>query len=109
LSDKINLVAELVTNGFVTYPHLPISLDTNNYRIRVIPENCRLLALKKSQNKKDLLLRVQESIGKKTTARISIDGLSSEIKIKLRPMEIKTIRISQSSNYSFEKISDDLF
>jgi alpha-mannosidase len=55
------------------YAHLPIGLRANSTALLSLgPANIRLLACKRSWNRKALVVRLQEAIGKKTRAQLKI-------------------------------------
>jgi alpha-mannosidase len=63
------------------------------------PENVRLLACKRSWDGEALVIRVQESCGLQSQARISLKSPKVFIRLKLNPLEIKTIRIEKSGKW----------
>ncbi len=63
------------------------------------PENARLLACKRSWDGEALVVRLQESCGLQSQARISLRSPEVFIRLKLKPLEIKTIRIEKSGKW----------
>lgn len=63
------------------------------------PENARLLACKRSWDGEALVIRVQESCGLQSQARISLMSPEIFIQLNLKPLEIKTIRIEKSGKW----------
>lgn len=79
--------------------HLTVEKSTHSKPVRplalaISATNIRLLALKRSVDKKALILRVQESSGKATRTPISLHKQS--IELHFNPWEIKTIRFEKS-------------
>ncbi len=74
--------------------------------IAISPPSIRLLACKRSDDGKSLIIRLQESSGRKTKARLSVarppDGKRSdpiEIESPFSPFEIKTLRVERSGRW----------
>ncbi len=73
--------------------------------IAIAPPNIRLLACKRSDDGKALVIRLQESAGRKTKARLSVappDGKRSDpivIESAFSPFEIKTLRVERSGRW----------
>jgi hypothetical protein len=63
--------------------------------IDVTPANVRLLALKRSRDGRALVVRMQETMGKRTLGKIEIAGIT-EIQAVFRPFEIVTLRIGRT-------------
>jgi alpha-mannosidase len=89
------------------YAHLPFGKRWRIFRaaaaakkespgpvIDIAPANVRLLALKRSWDGKALVMRLQETLGRRTSGRIGIAGLG-EIRAEFRPFEIVTLRIGR--------------
>ncbi|MCX6560707.1 MAG: hypothetical protein NTZ26_09335 [Candidatus Aminicenantes bacterium] len=78
---------------------------TNAAMITISPPNIRLLACRRSEDGKALIIRVQESAGRKTKARLSVappTGKHSgpiEIETAFSPFEIKTFRVGRSGRW----------
>jgi alpha-mannosidase len=63
--------------------------------IEIAPANVRLLALKRSWDGRTLVVRMQETLGKRTSGRIKIAG-PGDIRAEFRPFEIVTLRIDRA-------------
>ena len=63
--------------------------------IEIAPAGVRLLALKRSWDGQALVVRLQETLGKRTSARLGIAG-AGEIRAEFRPFEIITLRIDRA-------------
>lgn len=63
--------------------------------IDIAPANIRLLALKRSWDGRALVVRLQETLGKRTSGRIGVPG-AGEIRAEFRPFEIVTLRIDRT-------------
>ena len=63
--------------------------------IEIAPSTIRLLALKRSWDGRALIVRLQETQGKRTAGRIKIAGVG-EIRAKFDPFEIVTLRIDRA-------------
>jgi alpha-mannosidase len=92
----------------VVYAHLPFgtfgkksaaALSAKKGRlgsiIEIAPANVRLLALKRSWDGRTLVVRMQETLGKRTSGRIGVAGVG-EIRAEFRPFEIVTLRIDRA-------------
>ncbi len=73
--------------------------------IAMAPPNIRLLACRRSEDGKALVIRLQESVGRKTKACLSVappDGKHSGpivIESEFSPFEIKTLRVDRSGRW----------
>jgi alpha-mannosidase len=63
------------------------------------PESVRLLACKRSEDGKALVLRIAECAGQAARARIALSAPRVEIRASLRPFEIRTIRVERSGRW----------
>ncbi len=63
--------------------------------IDIAPANVRLLALKRSWDGRALVVRMQETLGKRTSGRIGVAG-AVDIQAEFRPFEIVTLRIERT-------------
>jgi len=95
----------------IIYAHLPIGswksektleLETRWNNIDFIstnPQHIRLIACKRSFDRKALILRLQESSGISCESTIQLQIPSVTIKLSFNALEIKTIRIDQNGNW----------
>jgi alpha-mannosidase len=60
------------------------------------PQNIRLTACKPSWDGKALVLRIHETSGRDTSARLVLNQPLRVINLELKPFEIKTLRIKPS-------------
>ncbi len=61
--------------------------------VSVSPAAIALGALKRSEDGRALIVRLHESLGRRTTARVDIDGLARPLRVAFGPFEIKTFRV----------------
>ncbi len=82
----------------VVYSHLPIGarMGKSDEFLRLEPRNIRLLASKQSEDGKALILRMQETVGIASKARLGVGSGKSEHSLRFKPFELKTIRLEQS-------------
>jgi len=62
-------------------------------------EGLELGAMKRSEDGHDLIVRIVERGGRKTTGSLSISGIASPYRLWLSPYEIRTLRISRSGAF----------
>lgn len=96
----------------VAYAHLPVGSaaeahaqsqekDTSSRNLLCIdPENIRILACKPSWDGHALIVRLQETGSVPTKALIQMDGPKRSMDLSFEPLEIKTIRIERSGQWS---------
>jgi alpha-mannosidase len=90
------------------YAHLPFGtfgkksaaaavskMEAPESAIDIRPAGVRLLALKRSWDGRALIVRLQETLGKRTSGRIKIAG-AGDIRAELDPFEIVTLRIDRT-------------
>ena len=90
------------------YAHLPIGLRANSTALLSLrPANIRLLTCKRSWDGKALVVRLQEAVGKKTLARLTIgvpglgkSGDQENVELSFKPFEIKTVRVEKDRRWS---------
>jgi alpha-mannosidase len=94
----------------VVYAHLPIgrfktegkkiqvpkNIPNMSNLLRLSPENVRLLACKRSQDGKALIIRIQECGGISSKVSLRLDYPKILAEFKLKPLEIKTLRIEKN-------------
>jgi alpha-mannosidase len=99
------------------YAHLPIGAGTTSreqaLRAReelfgLEPENVRLLACMPAGDGKGLVIRLQETEGKATTATVSAAKPRLRKRVSLAPFEIKTLRIGKSGAVAAVSLLGDL-
>ena len=81
--------------------HLPIGAEAaRNSFLSLEPQNIRLLACKRSEDGKALILRLQEKAGIQTRARLDFSGLGGRrpARLMFRPFEIKTLRLERDGS-----------
>lgn len=80
----------------VALAHLPIGtkVAAREEWLTLEPRNVRLLAVKRSNDGKALTVRLQETAGRRTKARLTMTGRKSSAQFSLSPYEIKTLRVS---------------
>ncbi len=98
VKSKINGLADLINNPPAVYSHLPIGENLSDVRIKIAPPSIRLLAVKRSENSEDILIRIQESSGIAGAAKFSLWDLNHSF--ELSALEIKTFRITRSNEIS---------
>jgi alpha-mannosidase len=81
----------------IVYSHLPIGekVGQSNEFMTLQPRTIRLLATKRSEDGKALILRLQETIGVRTKAKVSAVRTKSGFVLSFKPFEIKTIRLEK--------------
>ncbi len=89
-------LADWLNTPPLVYSHLPTSGKEFVFLDKPLPGNIRMLALKRSRDKKALILRFQECSGIQTSLQIPLQGMTSPLKILLKPLEIKTIRFEKN-------------
>ena len=70
------------------------------------PENVRLLALKPTRDGKGMVVRLQEASGLRAKIRLVVQGLETAYQGEIRPLEIKTLRVSRDGKVRETRISD---
>lgn len=74
----------------------------------LVPEHVSLLACKPSWDNQALILRLQETAGRATEAKIRWLMPELEINLSFQPLEIKTVRIEPSGRWSVAHLIDEL-
>ncbi len=92
--EKIASYADYFNGGLSVYAHLPVGSsnvpeEVSISQLKINSPNLRLLALKKSEEGTNLILRVQETIGAKTKGKIDFSPCFT-IQSVWKPFEIKT-------------------
>ena len=65
--------------------------------LQITPDTVVLAALKKADDGDDLVLRLNETVGRPTRASLRIAGMDAPATLTLRPFEVKTVRVSRSA------------
>jgi alpha-mannosidase len=60
------------------------------------PENVRLLAFKPARDGRGLIIRFREAAGLRTKFKLDMRGLDTACEGEMRPLEIKTLRVSRA-------------
>lgn len=107
---QLPFLADWLSASPVVYAHLPIGgFRTKGKKIqmprhvtdmssllRLSPENVRLLACKRSQDGKALIIRIKECGGISSKASLRLDCPKILAEVELKPLEIKTLRIEKN-------------
>jgi alpha-mannosidase len=114
---RLPALADWLSSPPMTYAYLPLGLIEGKEKgknaeamtnfehqgffelLSLQPENIRLLACKRSWDGNALIIRFQESCGLQEQARIRLKSPEVFIQLKLKPLEIKTIRIEKSGEW----------
>jgi len=82
----------------VLYSHLPIgtTMGQSAEFLRLEPRNIRLLATKQSEDGRALILRLQETVGTATKAKLSPNSGKAAVSFSFEPFELKTIRLEKT-------------
>ncbi len=83
------------------------SQDTIEF-LSPLPSNIRLLACKQSLDGKALIIRLQESIGISSNFSFKLFPSETLIELKLKPLEIKTIRIEKTGAWKETELIEKL-
>lgn len=98
---KMAALADWLNTPPAVFAHLPVgSAEATTPFFSLTPENIRVLACKKARRGEALVVRLQESAGFPTLARLAFFRPQREIKLDFRPMEIKTLRFGKSGRWS---------
>jgi alpha-mannosidase len=112
------------------YPHLPYDMtqvSTAETLLSLEPANVRLLACKRSWDGQALVVRLQEAIGKKTKAELSVARASARdgegprsggpaeangqdgghVPLEFAPFEIKTLRIEKDGTWRAVRLVEE--
>ncbi len=77
------------------FPHLPIRLrEPVTPALEIRPPSIRLLACKQSWDGEALIVRCQETVGRRTVAKLTV--FSTPLRLAFKPFEIKTLRFGNS-------------
>jgi alpha-mannosidase len=67
--------------------------------LSLTPTNIRLAACKRSGDGRALVLRLQETSGRATAARLNLLRPFSLLRLRFRPFEVKTVRVEKSGRW----------
>lgn len=65
--------------------------------LEVTPETIVLSALKKAEEGEDLILRLNETLGRRTRATLRLAEAPAPVALTFRPFEVKTLRIARTA------------
>ena len=85
----------------IVYAHLPIG-EKDRSEVRFLslqPSSVRLAACKQSLDGKALVLRLHETMGEASTARLSLEEPKVAAKISFKPFQVKTIRFERTGRW----------
>ncbi len=88
-------------------PKEPRSFQASHAILSLKPENVRLLALKPTRDGKGMVMRIQEAAGMRSKIKLDVQGLETAYEGKIRPLEIKTLRVSRNGKVRETGISDE--
>ncbi len=93
----------------VAYAHLPVSSrgKEGNEVFSLSPENIRLIACRPSEDRKSLIVRLQESSGLATQATLDIKDIKKSTILSFKPLEIKTLRVERSGTWKEVNMIDE--
>ena len=98
---RLPMLADWMSSPPFALAHLPIGAKaaTGSF-LSLEPQNVRLLACKRSEDGKALVLRLQEKAGIRTRARLDLSGLGRRrpARLMFRPFEIKTLRLERDGS-----------
>ena len=82
----------------VVYSHLPLGKEMKEKQefLTLEPRSIRLLSTKRSEDGKALIIRMQETLGASSRARLRFENPKSEFVCRFKPFEIKTIRLNSA-------------
>ncbi|MCC6127117.1 MAG: alpha-mannosidase [Pirellulales bacterium] len=107
IKESITAYADFWGMPPVAYPHLPLgcideaTADGPPPRdlLCIDDKNVRLLAIRKSPDSDEMLIRFQETMGRATTTLVAIAHLPTTIALSFKPYEIKTLAIRKSGEW----------
>jgi alpha-mannosidase len=96
---RLPMLADWMSSPPFALAHLPIGTKVEDGSLLTLePQNVRLLACKRSEDGKALILRFREAAGLKTRARLDIAGVRDPKSLLFRPYEIKTLRLERNGS-----------
>ena len=99
--ESLSGLADWLSAPPLAYAHLPLGrhIQGNVEFLTLQPKNVRVLATKRSEDEKALILRLHETAGMPSRARLRLRGVKSDISLSFKPFELKTIRVERSGKY----------
>jgi alpha-mannosidase len=93
----------------IVYAHLPIGAnDRSEVRLLSLqPSSVRVTACKQSWDGKALVLRLHETMGAASIARLTLEEPKVAARISLKPYQIKTIRIERTGRWREVNLIDE--
>ena len=86
-------VLNVPCEAVVCFPAGGGSARAGESAVRVTPATVALGALKRSEDGQALIVRLHESVGRRTRARVQLGRARKPIELSLGPFEIKTLRV----------------
>jgi alpha-mannosidase len=107
VKNSITAYADFLAIPPVAYPHLPLGrLDRETAEepcmqdlLSIDEKSIRLLSVRKSPGGEEMLIRLQETVGRETAACVAIANLPAQIRLVFQPFQIKTIAIDRSGKW----------
>jgi len=108
---RISALADWLDAPPLAYAHLPTDFPQGPSKdapdvsadgtplLSLEPTSVRLTACKRSYDGEALVIRLQETVGIESRARIGLHQPGCEVNVSLRPYEIKTIRIEPNGSW----------
>ena len=104
--NSITTLADFCSAPPLVYAHLPVGNFSDNHPTKksfslldIRSKSIRLLACKRSWDGKSLILRIQETTGKRVKADVVLHQPSRKISLEFQALEIKTIRIESNGKW----------
>jgi len=94
----------------VLYSHLPFcsgAVDRQEF-ISLKPQSVRLIACKQSEDGRALILRLQESVGAASKAKLNLAKPERSISLSFKPFEIKTVRVERTRKWREVNLIDEI-
>ena len=91
----------------LVFPHLPAGRGEFRFLDETLPGNLRILAIKRSEDRRSLILRIQECSGIETPADVCLKGSKSRITSRFRPFEIKTFRVEPDGQWKEVTLTEE--
>jgi hypothetical protein len=96
--ESLSGLADWLSAPPLAYAHLLLGrhIQGNVEFLTLQSKNVRVLATKRSEDEKALILRLHETVGMPSRARLRLRGVKSDISLSFKPFELKTIRVERS-------------
>jgi alpha-mannosidase len=112
LLTKISSYAEYLNSPPMAYSHLPVGskeqIGFKQFGLDISPSNLRLLAVKRSENGNDLVVRIQETSGHQTTGSVKLNFPETDIAPFWKPFEVKTLIFNRQGLLDESGITEQL-